>query len=137
MMGGEKMNGIKYENIIMGKSFELAVGIVELYKNLIYKKKEYVLSKQLVKSGTSIGANVNEAQAAQSRVDFIAKMSIASKEARETKYWIELLIATNYLNPNDEQVAMLRSQIDEIIKLLTSIVKTTQKNKTCKKNVQK
>ena len=77
---------MKQENIILNKSFAFSVRIVNLYKYLCSEKKEYVLSKQLLRSGTSIGANVNEAQAAQSKNDFISKMSIASKEARETKY---------------------------------------------------
>ena len=77
---------MKQENIILNKSFAFSVRIVNLYKYLCSEKKEYVLSKQLLRSGTSIGANVNEAQAAQSKNDFISKMSIASKEAREKKY---------------------------------------------------
>jgi len=88
--------------------------------------KKYVLSKQLLRSGTSIGANINEAQAGQSKADFIAKMSIASKEARESKYWIDLLIKTDYLNINDKHTKSLQSDIEEIIKLLTSIVKSSQ-----------
>ena len=80
------------DNIVLAKSFDFAVRIVNLYKHLCNDKNEYVLSKQLLRSGTSIGANTNEAQAAQSKNDFIAKMAIASKEARESKYWIELLI---------------------------------------------
>ena len=79
------------KNIILNKSFEFAVRVVNLYKYLCNEKKEYVLSKQLLRSATSIGANINEAQAGQSRNDFIAKMSIASKEARESIYWIKLL----------------------------------------------
>ena len=113
-------------NIIVDKAFNFAVKIVNLYKYLCKNKKEYILSKQLVKSGTSIGANVNEAQAAQSKADFIAKMSIASKEARETKYWINLLISTGYLNKNDNYTKSLINEIDEIIKLLTSIIKSSQ-----------
>ena len=95
---------MKQENIILNKSFAFSVRIVNLYKYLCSEKKEYVLSKQLLRSGTSIGANVNEAQAAQSKNDFISKMSIASKEARETKYWIELLISTDYLKDKDEGI---------------------------------
>src|SRR5574344_242105 len=78
--------------IVLDKSFEFAVRIVKLYKFLCDDKKEFVLSKQLLRAGTSIGANINEAQAGQSKADFIAKMAIASKEARESKYWIDLLI---------------------------------------------
>ncbi|WP_234362460.1 four helix bundle protein [Francisella tularensis] len=92
------------KNIILDKSFDFAVRVVNLYKYLCNQKKEYVLSKQLLRSGTSIGANVNESQAAQSIKDFIAKMSITSKEARESRYWIELLISTEYLNAEDGHV---------------------------------
>ena len=116
------------DNIILDKSLDFAVRVVKLYKYLSETKKEYVLSKQLLRSGTSIGANVNEAQAGQSKSDFIAKMSIASKEARESKYWINLLIKTDYLNRHDIHVQSLQNDIDEIVKLLTSIVKSSQEN---------
>lgn len=115
-------------NIILDKSFMFSVRIVNLYKHLTKKKNEYVLSKQLLRSGTSIGANVNEAQAGQSRNDFIAKMAIASKEARESKYWIDLLIETGYLDASSKHTKTLQTDIGEIIKLLTSIVKTSQRN---------
>ncbi|MBK2123949.1 four helix bundle protein, partial [Fangia hongkongensis] len=105
--------------------------IVKLYRYLCDDKKEYVLSKQLLRSGTSIGANINEAQAGQSKNDFIAKMSIASKEARETQYWIDLLIATECLNIKDTHVQSLKEDIDELIKLLTSIVKSSRLNDKC------
>ena len=114
------------DNIILEKSFEFAIRVVKLYKHLHDDKKEYVLSKQLLRSGTSIGANINEAQAGQSKKDFIAKMAIASKEARESKYWIDLLIKTDYLNKDDKYVKTLVNDIDEIVKLLTSIVKSSQ-----------
>lgn len=117
------------DNIILDKSFNLAVRIVKLYQYLSTEKKDYVLSKQLLRSGTSIGANINEAQAGQSKNDFISKMSIASKEARETKYWIDLLTKTDYLNEKDSHVKSLKLEIEEIIKLLTSIVKSSQGNK--------
>ena len=95
------------DNIVLAKSFDFAVRIVNLYKHLCNDKNEYVLSKQLLRSGTSIGANTNEAQAAQSKNDFIAKMVIASKEARESKYWIELLIKTNYLEAHNKHTKCL------------------------------
>ena len=117
------------QNQIVEKSFQFSVRIVNLYKHLVNEHKEYVLSKQLLRSGTSIGANVNEAQAAQSKADFIAKMSIASKEARETQYWIKLLIKTNYLNIDEAFVKSLNEQSSELSKLLTSIVKTSQSKK--------
>jgi len=117
---------MKQENIILEKSFAFAVRVVKLYKYLCDEKKEYILSKQLLRAGTSIGANINEAQAGQSKADFISKMSIASKEARETKYWIELLAKTDYLSTDDSHVQSLIVDIEEIIKLLTSIVKSSR-----------
>lgn len=114
--------------IILDKSFDFAIRVIKLYKHLCDDKKEYILSKQLIRSGTSIGANINEAQAGQSKRDFIAKMSIASKEARESKYWIDLLIKTDYLNINETHVRSLLNDIEEIVKLLTSIVKSSQEN---------
>ena len=117
------------ENVILDKSFSFSVRIVNLYKYLCNEKKEYVLSKQLLRCGTSIGANINEAQAAQSTNDFIAKLSISSKEARESKYWIDLLIATDYLNQNASHTKSLQNEIEELIKMLTSIIKTTQERK--------
>ena len=117
------------DNIILDKSFTFAIRVVKLYKYLCDDKKEYVLSKQLLRCGTSIGANINEAQAGQSKADFIAKMSIASKEARESKYWIDLLVKTNYLDISDKHTKSLLNDIEEIVKLLTSIVKSSQENK--------
>ena len=116
------------KNIILNKSFDFAIRIVNLYKHLCDEKKEYILSKQLLRSGTSIGANVNESQAGQSKNDFISKMSIASKEARESKYWIELLIKTQYLDDREQYVSSLVDEIDEINKILTSIVKSSKEN---------
>lgn len=110
------------ENVIKNKSFDFALKIVELYKRM-KKQNEYVLSKQLLRAGTSIGANVNEAEAAQSKADFINKMSIASKEARETKYWLMLIHRSNII---DFDLTNYLSEIDEIINILTSIVKTSQ-----------
>lgn len=126
MFNFELEKQMKQDNIVLDKSFAFAVRIVRLYKHLCSEQKEYVLSKQLLRSGTSIGANVNEAQAGQSKADFIAKMSIASKEARESKYWIDLLIATEYLNVKDQYTQTLASDIEELIKLLTSIIKSAQ-----------
>ncbi|MEY8713786.1 four helix bundle protein [Francisella philomiragia] len=104
------------DNLILDKSFNFSIRVVKLYKYLCENKKEYVLSKQLVRSGTSIGANINEAQAGQSKADFIAKMCIASKEARETKYWINLLIKTDYLDKDETHVQSIVDDIDEINK---------------------
>ena len=88
------------DNVIENKSFQFAIRIVRLYKFLCEEKKEYILSKQLLRAGTSIGANVTESQQAQSKPDFVSKISIALKEASETKYWIKLLGATEYLSEN-------------------------------------
>ena len=115
-------------NNVLDKAFEFAVRVVRLYQYLVKEHKEFVLSKQLVRCGTSIGANINEAQAGQSKADFIAKMSIASKESREAKYWLELLCITGYLDNTQPHVASLLNQSEELIKILTSIVKTAQRN---------
>ena len=112
------------ENIVLEKSFQFSLKIIELYKHLI-EEKEYVISKQLLRSGTSIGANVNEATAAQTKKDFATKMSIASKEARETQYWLLLLKESQIIEKNYDEYL---TDINELIKLLTAIVKTTQTN---------
>ncbi len=127
-MNTEVRVGMKEDNLILKKGFDFAVRIVNAYRYLQNDKKEYVLSKQLLRSGTSIGANIHEAQAGQSKKDFIAKMSIAGKEARETKYWIELLIKTDYFSSENASSTSLLSDIDEIIRLLTRIIKTAQEN---------
>lgn len=112
------------ESVIQKKSFDFAVRTVKIVQ-FLQKKNEYVMSKQLLKSGTSIGANVSEATFAQSSADFISKMSIALKEANETKYWIDLLVATKFVDENS--VANLKTEVIEIIKILTSIVKNSKK----------
>ncbi len=117
-------------SIIKDKSFEFSLLIIELYKYL-RSQKEYVLSKQLLRSGTSIGANVNEALAGESRADFIHKMAIASKEARESLYWLELLRKSQLVNYDFKKEL---SSCNEIIRILTSIVKTTQNSKLKTKN---
>lgn len=117
---------MKPENIVLTKSFEFAVRTVNLYKFLCSEHKEYVISKQLLRAGTSIGANINEAQAAQSDKDFIAKLSIASKEAREVQYWLQLLCETEYLDKQHLHVQSILDESLELIKLLTSIIKTAQ-----------
>ncbi|MBT5492490.1 four helix bundle protein [bacterium] len=114
------------DNILVDKSFKFAVRIVKLYKYLCESKKEYTLSKQLLRSGTSIGANINEAQEAQSKNDFISKLSISLKEARESKYWIELLKETDYLSKSE--ATSIIEDLVEILKLLTSIIKSTKNN---------
>ena len=94
---------------------------------LINESKEYILSKQLLRSGTSIGANVAEAQCGQSKADFVAKMSIALKEANETLYWLKLLHRTDYLN--EKQFESLNKDVNELISLLTASCKTANQNK--------
>ena len=115
-------------NVVKEKSFLFAIRIVNVARYLQRNHREYVLSKQLMRAGTSIGANIEEALAGQSRKDFIAKMAIASKEARETDYWIRLLIATGYLNKDRTAEKTLQIDSIELTKLLTSIVKTSQES---------
>lgn len=110
------------ENIIQIKRYDFAIRIVELYKFLSEEKKEFILSKQLLRSGTSIGANIEEAIGGQSRKDFFAKLSISYKEARETHYWIRLLTDTNYLT--QEKSKSYLADVEEILKIIGSIQKT-------------
>ena len=112
------------ENVIEAKSFRFAVRVVRLCRHLREKKREYILTKQLLRSGTSIGANVAEAQQAQSRADFISKLSIALKEAVETDYWLRLLKEAEYLT--ETEFSSIYSDCKELEKLLTSIIKTTK-----------
>lgn len=111
------------ENIIEEKSFEFAIRIVNLYRYLCEEKREYVMSKQLLRCGTSIGANVSEAQRAQSRPDFAAKLNIALKEANETHYWLRLLHCTCYIT--DKEFQSIEPEIKEIISILYAICKST------------
>lgn len=113
---------MKRDNVIQQKSFAFAVRIVNLYKYLTSEKKEYVLSKQLLRSGTSIGANVEESIGGQSEKDFVSKLSIAYKEVRESMYWLKLLQATDFLSK--EQAESLLADAEEICKILGSIQKT-------------
>lgn len=115
---------MKKENIIQTKSFDFALQIIKLYMQLV-KHKEFVISKQLLRSGTRIGANVEEALAGFSKKDFVYKMSISSKEARETRYWLRLL---KHSKLTDSNLDPYLQEIEQIINILTSIVKTTQKN---------
>ena len=111
------------DNIIEQKSFQFAIRVVNLYKYLNGVKKEFVLSKQLLRCGTSIGANVAEAQKGQSKADFNAKMNIAMKEANETYYWLRLLHRTGYLN--NQEFASIQKDIREILSIITAICKKT------------
>lgn len=114
------------ENIVKSKSFGFAVEIVKLYQFLCEDKKEFVLSKQLLKSGTSVGAMIREAEHAETKNDFRHKMSIAQKEINETIYWLELLKETNYLTT--EQFEIINNKAVEIIKLITAILKSLKSN---------
>ncbi len=115
------------ENIVKDKSFKFAVRIVKLYQFLCNEKKEYVLSKQILRSGTSIGANVEESVGGISKSDFSNKISLAYKEAKETHYWIRLLKETRYIE--EKMFESMINDCDEICKLLFTILKTTRINK--------
>ena len=119
-------------SIIKEKSFNFSVRVVNFYKYLLTTHSEYVLSKQILRSGTSIGANVSEAQEAQSDADFIAKLSISLKEARETEYWMNLLHETNFIS--DKMKNSLASDLNEILAILTSSLKTKKTNIAKKQN---
>lgn len=114
------------KNIIKEKSFAFAVRVIRLYKFLVSEKKEYVMSKQLLRSGTSVGAMIRESENAESKADFKHKLSIAQKEINESIYWLELLKETDYLTA--DEFTSLNNCAVEIIKLLTTILKTTKKN---------
>lgn len=115
-----------FGGFIRGKCLGFSVDIVNLYKDLSENKKEYVLSKQVLRSGTSIGANIFEAQKGISKNDFLAKIYISLKEASETEYWIELLLKTKYITI--EEYDKLNSKCKELIKLLDSITKKMKNN---------
>ena len=112
------------KSILKDKSYEFALKVVEMQRFLVEKKKEYVLSKQVLRSGTAIGALVREAEFGQSRADFISKMSIALKEANETEYWLAILKDTDYIS--NELYEELNQKIKELIKMLISSVKTAK-----------
>ena len=112
------------ENVIVDKSFGFALKVIDLYKHLVYEKKEYVMSKQLLRSGTSIGANLREANLSISKKEFIAKTQIALKEASETEYWLILLRDSGYLTAQECPM----QEINEVIRILTSILKTSKEN---------
>ena len=114
------------KSIIKDKSFAFAVRIVRLYKHLCENKKEYVLSKQLLRSGTAVGALVREAQNAESQKDFIHKLGIAQKECDETNYWLELLKETDYLT--DKEFESINSEATELLKMIRSAIITSKKN---------
>lgn len=122
----------KSESIIVKKTYSFALEVVKLYKFLTNEKREFVLSKQFLRSGTSIGANVNEAISGQSKRDFVHKLSIALKEARETDYWLNLLKDSNYIE--DKEFDPLNKNCTEIIKILSSIILTTKEKYFKEKN---
>ena len=133
MLNGEsdkKMldEGMTKKNLIVDLSFDFALEVIKLYKILI-SKNEYVISNQLLKSATSIGANVNEAQAGQSRKDFIAKMAIASKEARETRYWLLLIKRSELVSFDNKEtiISDLLHTLSSLTNILTKIVKSAQR----------
>jgi four helix bundle protein len=112
------------QSIIARKAYAFALDIIKIYKQLTLEAKEYVLSKQLLRSGTSIGANVNEAISSESKRDFVHKLGIALKEARETSYWLNLLKDSSYINYDNFQI--LHNNCLEIIRILSSIILTTK-----------
>ena len=118
------MDTMNKQNIVADKSMEFAVRIVKFYKYLCSEKKEFVMSKQILRCGTSIGANVKESGNAQSKADFISKMNIALKEACETEYWLELLFKTDYIS--EKQYDDLHGDCAELIRILTAIVKSSK-----------
>ena len=111
-------------NVIAEKSEEFAVRVINLSKYLIAEKKEYIISKQIFRSGTSIGANVSESRNAQSKEDFISKLNIALKEADETAYWLRILKRTEFIS--QDQFSSLNEDVQELISILVSIIKTTK-----------
>lgn len=115
------------ENVIQTKSYEFALRVVQLYKYLVKEKQKYVLSKQVLRSGTSIGANIEEAIGGQSKKDFFAKITIAYKEARETHYWIRLLKDSDYLT--EKEAKSLLENCDELLRIIGKI-QTTLKNES-------
>ena len=115
------------ENIIVNKTVDFSLKIIKLYKYLCEEKKEYIMSKQILRSGTSIGANVREAVNSQSKKEFIAKMNISLKEVSETEYWLELLIKSNYID--EFQAKNIVFDCSEIAKIIISIIKTSNNQK--------
>ena len=121
---GQRISDMKKEIIVKDKSLSFAIRIVNLYKYLVAEKRETVMSKQLLRCGTSIGANIREAEQAQSRADFLSKQNIALKEANETEYWLELLMQTGFITQNEYE--SINNDCVELNKLLISIIKSTK-----------
>ena len=119
------------KNILKEKSFALALRIIKLYKFLIENKKEYVLSKQILRSGTSVGAMIREAQNAESKMDFVHKLAIAQKECDETIYWMELLVQSDYISK--EAFESVSAEAEQVLKMIKSAILTTKRNIAIKK----
>lgn len=117
---------MKSDNIVQIKSYDFALRIVKLYKIICEREKEFVLSKQLLRSATSVGANIEEAIGGQSRKDFYSKLTISYKEARESKYWLRLLSDAGYLKQEEKE--SLIKDIDELLRIIGSIQKTIKQN---------
>jgi four helix bundle protein len=117
-------NRINMENVLRNKSYQFALRMIKLFRYMCEKHKEYILSKQILRSGTAIGALVREAEHAQSKADFLNKMNIALKEANETEYWLSLLKDSDFLS--EKEYNSIYENIDELLRLLVSIVKTTK-----------
>ncbi|MCK9207026.1 MAG: four helix bundle protein [Salinivirgaceae bacterium] len=115
------------ENVIKNKSFEFALRVIKLYQFLTETRKEFILSKQLLRSGTSIGAMVRESEHAENKADFVHKLSIALKEANETEYWVELLYKSDYID--EVLFNSISTDINEILRLLISIIKSSKQKK--------
>jgi len=115
------------ESILLTKSFAFALRVIKLSRYLQKEHKEYILSKQIMRSGTSVGALITEAQYAQSKADFLHKLTIALKEANETKYWLQLLVESNYIDT--KMYESIEPQAEELLKLLIASTKTVKKNK--------
>ncbi len=120
----------EYKNTLKDKSFALALRIIKLYKFLVENKKEYIISKQVLRSGTSVGAMIREAQNAESKMDFVHKLAIAQKECDESLYWMELLKASDYITRESYQ--SLSREAEQVLKMIKSAILTTKKNITVK-----
>ncbi len=114
------------KHIVRDKSFSFALRVVNLYKYLVNEKKEYILSKQVLRSSTAVGALIREAEQGESKADFIHKLAIALKEANETEYWLDLLFQSEYIE--EKSYRSIHTDVKELIKLLTSIIKTSKTN---------
>lgn len=117
---------MKKDNVVLEKSFAFAIKVVKLYKYLIENKREYVLSKQFLRSGTAVGALVREAQNAESKADFVHKLAIAQKECDETMYWIELMKETFFIT--EKEFKEIHKYAHELLKIIRSIILTTKQN---------